>query len=188
MPTADTKCCSTLRLGVDGVAQTAALKSAYTASISAVEASTPTATSGSSFIIRLHYRGSSDLPSHRKIRKALPLAILRRSEREKRKDCLLPSAAGKGVRRILFKGGITFGFGRYSERKTRWAARAGTCGRTRHPGREVADRQPAGVCRDAGICSVVHHGRQCRQVSEPAQASRGDRAGGQSRRRQDTDI
>src|SRR5229473_1604940 len=32
---------------------TAALKSTYTASVSAVEASTPTATSGSSFIIRL---------------------------------------------------------------------------------------------------------------------------------------
>jgi hypothetical protein len=56
-----------------------------------------------SFIIRLHYRGSSDWPSHRKIRKALTLAILRRSEREKRKDCLLPSAARKGVRRICLK-------------------------------------------------------------------------------------
>lgn len=30
---------------------------------------------------------------------------------------MLPSAARKGVRRILFKGGITFGFGRYSEEK-----------------------------------------------------------------------
>src|SRR5580658_10297464 len=75
---------------------TAALKSTYTASVSAVEARTPTATSGSSFIIRLHYRGSSDLPSHRKIRKACPSRFLR-GEREKRKIVLLPSAAGRGV-------------------------------------------------------------------------------------------
>src|ERR1700687_4613213 len=78
---------------------TGAVKSTYTASVSAVEASTPTATSGSSFIIRLHYRGSSDLPSHRKIRKGLPLAILRRSEREKRKRLFASLCCGKGSKK-----------------------------------------------------------------------------------------